>query len=81
VFRVRGLGFNGKSGVRTHEQTEGHKRRISCFSFSFLKNPEKSYSKLGGFTNPLGIYKMSRERSVRETYYVKCNRMRARARS
>jgi hypothetical protein len=28
-----------------------------------------------------GIYKISPERSVRETYYVKCNRMRARARS
>ena len=27
-----------------------------------------------------GIYKISRESSVRETYYVKCNRMRARAR-
>ena len=29
----------------------------------------------------IGIYKISRESSVRETYYVKCNRMRARARS
>ena len=28
-----------------------------------------------------GIYKISRESSVRETNYVKCNRMRARARS
>ena len=28
----------------------------------------------------IGIYKISRESCVRETYYVKCNRMRARAR-
>ena len=29
----------------------------------------------------IGIYKISRESYVREPYYVKCNRMRARARS
>ncbi len=30
---------------------------------------------------PIRIYKISRESSVRETNYAKCNRMRARARS